>query len=315
MNDMITAVNIIKPGFLTTIQDIPGRRGLKRFGIPSSGTMDTHSAELANWLVGNDLESPLFEITFGKCEFEFTERTVVGLSGGKAKVLVSDESVQLNKTLIVGPGERLKVGRVSKGARIYLAIGGRWQIKQSLGSFSTYANVGLGGVNGRELMSGDRIEVDSSQVQESIKTVPDELIPHFSRQQNIRVITGPEWDWLRTEQKNVFLQTRFGISSTSNRMGIRLKKENNVEVPQRNFSSAPVVPGIIQLPSGGEPIILMNDAQSVGGYPRILKVAEADLWRLGQVWQGNEISFSLIERRDALKLLDYYKNLRESHLM
>jgi allophanate hydrolase subunit 2 len=110
------------------------------------------------------------------------------------------------------------------------------------------------------------------------------------------------------------LKSRFGISSSSNRMGIRLQGKRALKIEDTEFSSAPVIPGIIQLPTGGEPIILMNDAQSVGGYPRILKVTDADLWRLGQVWQGNEISFSLIDRRDAIDLFDYYRTLRESYL-
>ncbi|MDZ7805641.1 MAG: biotin-dependent carboxyltransferase family protein [Gracilimonas sp.] len=311
---MITSLKVIKPGLLTTIQDIPGRKGLRKIGVPVSGTMDAHCAELANWLVGNDRKSPLLEITLGNGEFEFSEDTVVGITGGAANIMIGDRSVQQNKTLRAGKGERLNIGRVTKGARVYLAIAGEWSLNKISGSHSTYRAAGLGGFEGRELKSGDRIEVDVSSVNDTGRTVPKKLIPHFSQHQKIRVIEGPEWNRLSKEQQEYMLKSRFGISSSSNRMGIRLQSDKAIKVENSNFSSAPVIPGIVQLPPGGQPIILMNDAQSVGGYPRILKVADADLWRLGQVWQGNEISFSLIDRKDALELLDYYRELRESHL-
>jgi biotin-dependent carboxylase-like uncharacterized protein len=311
---MITTLKVIDPGLLTTIQDVPGRKGLRKFGIPVSGAMDTHCAELANWLVDNRTESPLFEIMFGNCEFEFLQETVIGITGGEAKVSIGDRSVQQNQRVKVRKGERLKIGRVTKGVRIYLAISGTWKLNKSYGSFSTYRTAGLGGPEGRELKRGDRIEVNVSGVNNSQKAVPEKLIPHFSQHQKIRVMAGPEWNLISKEEQRFILKNRFGISSSSNRMGIRLQNKKTLKIKDSNFSSAPVVPGIIQLPPGGQPIILMNDAQSVGGYPRLLKVADADLWRLGQVWQGNEISFSLIERRDALELFDYYRELRASHL-
>ncbi|MFP8489045.1 biotin-dependent carboxyltransferase family protein [Gracilimonas sp. Q87] len=311
---MITAFEVIDPGLLTTVQDIPGRKGLRKIGVPLSGTMDTHCAELANWLVGNDVESPLLEITFGKCEFEFSKEVAIGVTGGVAKIMVGDRLVQQNETVKVAEGERLKIGSVVRGARIYLAVAGELKIKKYCGSYSTYRDAGLGGFKGRELKSGDQIEADITDVQHTEKRVPEKLIPHFSKHQQIRVIVGPEWHWLSKEKQRFILENRFGLSSSSNRMGIRLQSKKALNIAESNFSSAPVVPGIVQLPPDGQPVILMNDAQSVGGYPRILKVADADLWRLGQVWQGNEISFSLIDRRDALELLVYYRKLRESHL-
>lgn len=312
---MISTLKVIDPGLQTTIQDIPGRKGLRKFGIPVSGTMDFHSAELANWLVGNSIESPLLEITFGNCEFEFSGESVVGITGGEALVSIDERPVQQYHTVTVGSGERLKIGRVSRGARVYLGVSGKWNLNKSFGSFSTYCTAGLGGLEGRELRAGDIIEVDVTGINHLQKEVPDKLIPHFSQHQKIRVIAGPEWSRLSKGQQQVMLNNRFAISSNSNRMGIRLQNKQVLKYDNVEFKSAPVIPGIIQLPHGGQPIILMNDAQSVGGYPRILKVADADLWRLGQVWQGNEISFSLIERRDALELFDYYKELRASHLI
>ncbi|WP_103665202.1 5-oxoprolinase subunit C family protein [Gracilimonas amylolytica] len=311
---MISTLEVIKAGLLTTVQDIPGRNGLRKYGIPTSGALDTHHAELANWLVGNPMESPLLEITLGNAEFRFTKGTVVGVTGGIAKLYVGDRSVQTNRNIKVEPGQTLRIERVTKGARMYLSVAGDWKLKKELGSCSTYRTAELGGFNGRELRTGDRIEVDVSGVKFTEKVIPKKLMPHYSQHQMIRVMAGPEWKWLTEKQQEKILELRFGVSSTSNRMGLRLNSKMALNIQDSEFSSVPVVPGIVQLPPGGNPIVLMNDAQSVGGYPRILKVADADLWRLGQVWQGNEISFSLIDRRGALELFDYYRELRASYL-
>lgn len=311
---MISGFEVIKAGLLTTIQDIPGRPGLRKYGVPTSGTMDAHNAELANWLVGNPKDSPFLEITLGQAEFRFTKDTVVGITGGVAKILIGDQPVQPNKTLKVRSGELLRIGRVTKGARIYLSVAGNWRLNKEFGSYSTYRTAELGGINGRALKKGDRIEVNVSGVKFTERMVPKKLIPYYSQHQKIRVMAGPEWDRLTQRKQEKILDIRFGILSTSNRMGIRLKSKINLRIEDSEFSSAPVIPGIVQLPPGGNPIVLMKDAQSVGGYPRILKVIDADLWRLGQVWQGNEISFSLIDRRDALELLDFYRAVRASHL-
>ncbi len=311
---MISTLEVIKADILTTVQDIPGRNGLRKYGIPTSGALDTHHAELANWLVGNPMDSPLLEITLGNAEFRFTKETVIGVTGGVAPIYVGDRPVQPNRNINIKPGEFLRIERLTKGARIYLSVAGDWKLRKELGSYSTYRTAELGGLNGRELKTGDRIEVDISGVEFTERTTPEELIPHYSHHQKIRVMAGPEWKWLTDKEQEKILELRFGISSTSNRMGLRLKNKMALSIQDSEFSSVPVVPGIVQLPPGGNPIVLMHDAQSVGGYPRILKVADADLWRLGQVWQGNEISFSLIDRRDALELFDYYRELRAFYL-
>lgn len=308
-------LEVLSGGLLTTVQD-HGRHGYRKFGVPVSGVMDEHSYKLANWLVGNPQHAPVLELTLMGGTFEFHSDAVVGISGAEAEISVNDNPAASNKSIKIKKGDILDIGRVTSGCRLYLAIAGEWDIEKIMGSYSTCLSAKFGGMQGRALNKGDRLIWKSDQDKTVERTVPKKLLPHYSSSQKIRIIEGPEWNWLTEKEQTTFLASHYSISSESNRMGIRLK--NSLVLQQGRpdeMASSPVVPGIIQLPSNGSPIILMNDAQSVGGYPRIAKVIDADLWRLGQVWTWNEINFSLIGRKDAHELFDYYRTLRESYLI
>ncbi|MFD2533042.1 5-oxoprolinase subunit C family protein [Gracilimonas halophila] len=306
-------LEVLDAGFMTTVQD-HGRYGYRKYGVPVSGVMDEHSYRLANWLVGNTPNTPVLELTLTGGVFKFHSDAIVGISGGEAELAVDEKPIVSNKTIRITKGETLKIARVTAGCRVYLAIAGDWDIEQVMGSYSTCLAANFGGFKGRPMKKGDRITWQCDMEKKVERMVPKKLLPHFSTRQTIRIIEGVEWDLLNEKQKVFFLETDFRISSQSNRMGIRLEGRLMRCINDQEMVSSPVIPGIIQLPSSGLPIILMKDAQSVGGYPRTAKVIDADLWRLGQVWRGTEISFSLIDRREALELFDYYRSLRESLL-
>ena len=301
------SLTVLDGGMLTTVQD-RGRYGFRKFGVPISGVMDDHSYRLANWLVGNIEATPVLEMTLKGGGFLFKTDAVVGLSGGEADIYINSEPQDMNKTLMIHPGDQLAVGRIKKGCRIYMAIQGKWNVEDVLGSSSTYSQAGFGGIKGRALRKADNIFWDNDQSGSEIKKVPQKLIPHFSSKQKIRIIEGPEWDWLPEDEKAHFLNMEFGISSKSNRMGIRLESDFSFKTEEREMKSAPVVPGIIQLAKGGSPIILMKDGQSIGGYPRIAKVTDADLWRLGQVWTSSRLSFKTVSIEEAKKLSAFHKD-------
>lgn len=307
-------LEVFNAGLLTTVQD-QGRNGYRKYGVPVSGVMDEHSHQLANWLVGNPKDAPVLELTLMGAEFKFNSDAIVGISGAEAKLTVNEKPVKSNQTLKISRGDRLTIRGATAGCRIYIAIAGEWDIEKIMDSYSTCLAAKFGGHQGRALKKGDRISWNRDQEKALERTVPKELLPHYSSTQKIRITEGPEWNWLTNKERSDFLGTHFLISSKSNRMGIRFKNSINYDQEKKGeMISSPVVPGIIQMPSSGSPIILMNDGQSIGGYPRIAKVIEADLWRLGQAWTWNEISFSLIDRIEALELFDYYRALREIHL-
>jgi biotin-dependent carboxylase-like uncharacterized protein len=259
-------------------------------------------------LVGNKKTAPVLEMTLQGGTFRFNSGAVVGLSGGDADIKINSVSKIRNATMEIKAGDVLKITRIKRGCRMYLAIRGEWEIEKVMGSFSTYTTAVFGGINGRSLQKGDIVSWRTKNLDTEIREVPKNLIPHFSSKQRIRIIEGPEWNWLSENQKNQFLNAEFGVSSRSNRMGVRLQSQPVFEFEEREMRSAPVIPGIIQLPNGGNPIILMKDAQSVGGYPRIAKVVDADLWRLGQVWTTNVLSFEKVSLGEAKKLSAFNKN-------
>ncbi|MBD3615117.1 MAG: biotin-dependent carboxyltransferase family protein [Gracilimonas sp.] len=302
-------LEVLDGGLITTVQD-KGRFGYRNFGIPVSGVMDEHAYQLANRLVANPKDAPVLEFTVQGGTFRFHTQAVIGITGAEADIFVNDHASQTNRTIAVNVGDIVKISRVKAGCRIYMAIAGEWEIEKIMDSYSTCMPAGFGGFKGRKLKKGDVIFWKLSSEEIKTREVPKEFIPHYSTRQKIRIIAGPEWDWLTENQQLFFLETGFKISTQSNRMGIRLESEAKIQTEKREMKSAPVVPGIIQLPQDGNPIILMKDAQSVGGYPRIAKVIDADLWRLGQIWSGNEISFNLIGMKESLKLKKYYQELR-----
>lgn len=301
-------LEVLEGGLLTTIQD-QGRNGYRKFGVPVSGVMDTHSSMLANWLVGNSKTEPVLELTLVGGAFKFNSDAIIGISGADADITLNGSPASLNQTLKITEGDVLKIGRVKAGCRVYMTISGDWEVEKVMGSYATCLSAKFGGYNGRALKKGDRIVWKFSDIKANERTVPKKMIPHHSIRNIIRIIEGVEWDFLSDEQKEKFLATDFKVSSQSNRMALRLGGASVKYSGNQEMVSSPVVPGIIQLPSNGSPIILMQDAQSVGGYPRIAKVIDADLWRLGQVWTNNTIRFEMVSLEKAQKLERGYDGL------
>jgi antagonist of KipI len=295
-------------GLLTTVQDA-GRVGYRKYGVPVCGVMDDHAYRIVNWLVGNPEDSPVLEMTLKGGSYQFNSGAIIALSGGEAKITLNAETVKTNTTIHVKAEDIIQVGQVEKGFRIYLAVRGEWDLKKVMGSYSTYLPAEFGGVEGSKIKKGDVLKWSTDKSVSEIKAAPKKIIPHFSSKLRIRFIEGSEWDWLSEEQKEQFLNDGFEVSSKSNRMGIRLEPKIPIKLKKGEMKSAPVIPGIVQLPASGKPIVLMNDAQMVGGYPRIAKVADADLWRLGQARSGILIKFSKINTVEAKKLRAFQKNL------
>lgn len=311
---MIGQLEILEGGMLTSVQD-SGRFGYRKYGVPVSGAMDDHSAELANWLVGNRKDHPVIECTLKGPRIKFLNEAIIGMSGARGSIVLNGKEQNINETIKVESGDVLKIGHLSAGCRLYLAIKGDWKLGKVMRSQSTCLQAGFGGFKGRTLNSGDVLSWEREVDDVSQDEIPKKLIPHFSTRQEIRVMPGPEWAWLSENQQVNFLNSEFSISDKNNRMGIRLQSSFSMKVLEKDMKSAPVVPGIIQLPPDGNPIILMKDAQSVGGYPRIAKVAEADVWRIGQLWKGNEINFSLIDRHKSIQLMKYLIDLKKDLLI
>ncbi len=279
-------LKVIKAGALSTIQD-KGRFGHRQYGIPQSGVMDVEAMMSANYLVSNNSDCPVVETAIQGLELEAQEETIVGITGATVDVKINDVTAAMNNSHLLKPSDILTISKPLKGVYSYLGIGGKLTGNVDFGSISTYVMAGFGGIDGRALKKGDVLETrDASPHQNRSVDRPVQS----EEVQTIRMMKGPEWRFL----KDLPERKTFRIDPSSNRMGIRLQGDP-LGVDGKEIISSAVIPGTIQLPSNGLPIILMNDCQTTGGYPRIGKVIDKDLGLLAQLSAGSKVHFTLID--------------------
>lgn len=285
-----------RPGLLTTMQDA-GRKGFLSYGIGISGPMDLTSAKLANWLVGNAVDQPVLEVTFPGFEAEFGHDTCMAVCGADLGLKINDTSAPMNETIRVAAGDVVAFTDLRQGCRAYLSVAGGFAGNELMGSVAANTAAKLGSA----LRKGDRILFHIKPFREKRK-LPDHLGFYFPGQQTIRVIEGPEFGLFPKTSTEHFFYTSYRISSESDRMGFRLIGEK-VAAVEKGLISSGVVPGTIQVPPSEQPIILMADAQTTGGYPRIANVISTDLDHLAQMKPGDEVRFSKTDLQTAHQLL------------
>lgn len=277
MNDLEVSLQILKPGMMTSIQDL-GRRGLNYYAIANSGVMDEPSAKIANLLLRKNERAPLLECTIMGPTILFDSSTEIAISGSDFTWKINDKRVAINQRISIERGDILSGGTARDGMRGYIAVLGKLDIKPTFGSYSTQLNARLGGLEGRLLRKGDVLKW---------KVEPSKS------QGTILVSKGPEYSWLSKAAQELFLNEEYIISTDINRMGMRLKGKV-LDVGGRQLpNSVPLMPGFIQLPPSGQPIIVLQDGQTTGGYPRIAYIIKEELFRLNQFRMGEGIRFQL----------------------
>ena len=316
-------LEVIKPGLLTTVQDL-GRWGWQRYGIVVGGALDPWAARVANVLVGNTENAAVLEIAQSGPDLRFEEDVLVAWCGADYPVLVEGRPVPGDRAVRVAAGEVLSFGFVRRGLRAWLAVAGGLEVPLVLDSRSTYRRAGLGGHEGRSLAAGDRLPV-GKPARWAVQLL-DQLRGRDQRHVNwtvhpaglgnpptppvVRAVRGPEWDWFSADAQRRFFTTEWRITKDADRMGARLAGPAlDLKEPREMISSA-VNAGIVQVPAGGEPIVLLASRQSVGGYPRIASVATVDLGRFAQLREGDPIRFQEI----SLLAAHHLHLVRERHL-
>lgn len=295
------ALHVIRPGLLTTVQDL-GRYGHQAFGVSVAGPMDTFSHRLANQLVGNAVEAATLEITLIGPELVVEAGTTMAIAGAQFDVTCDDRPVTIGASFGVSRGRRLKFGRIQQGARAYLAVAGGVQTPAVLGSRATHLVSRMGGLDGRALVAGDRLPIaDEPQARPTRKSA-GLMLPTKGRAL-LRVMAGPQAEWFQADALKTVAGVSFRISPQSNRMGYRLQGPPLPRLHDDELISEPLGIGAIQVPSAGEPILLMADRQTAGGYPKIGYVISADLPLAGQLAPGDFIEFSLCSRQEAVAAL------------
>lgn len=309
------SIRIIKAGFSTTIQD-SGRTGNRANGVPVSGAMDMDSFRFANLLCGNDIDLPVLEITLNGLECLFTEETLIACCGNGSRMYIDNVPAPMGRALLLTPGSLLSFRPASHGCRAYLAIAGGFCAREDLGSCSTYPTASFGGLSGLALHNGDlllcnspRISPLSMAIRQSIRRDGNgfhaakwglaNIIHRDETAHHVKIIPGPEWDWFDVTVRDSLFAETFSVSNRSNRMGYRLTGQLSGHAIKREMVSTAVCQGTIQVTHDGNLVLLMADAQTTGGYPRIGQVAHVDLPACAQLRPGQEVRFLPIGLMEA----------------
>ncbi len=305
------AIRVKSPGLLTTVQDT-GRFGEYAIGMPPSGAMDVFSYQVGNYLVGNEEGAAGLEITYFGPELEFTEDTVIAVTGAEMPPKINGEEAPTWEALGVKSGDVLGFDYLRNGARSYLAVAGGIDVPLFMHSRSTYTLIGLGGYEGRALKEGDELGVGEAGDRSDRlgMAVADQQIPRYSRETELRVIIGLASYRLTEESMEEFLGTTWTVTPDADRVGYRyrggeLKFVEREQPAGAGADQANVVDfgypiGSIQVPGGVEPIVLMNDAVTGGGYATIGTVISADRDKLAQSKTNDKTRFRSVDLQEAL---------------
>jgi len=305
----IKVFQVLKPGFFTTVQDL-GRYGYLRYGVPISGAMDTFSLVAANLIVANNPDDACLEITLIGPELQALTKTQIAITGGAASPKINGQHVPMRQTLEVQEGAVVSFGKVESGCRAYLSIRGGVDTPPVLGSRSTYVRGGFGGINGRQLKTEDIIGGFDASLLKVGYSMPEELVPQFTGQFKARVILGPQADMFTERGITTFLSSQYKVTLEADRMGYRLEGPIIEHKAKADIISDALLPGAVQIPKNGKPIMIMRDAQTAGGYPKIAVIITPDVSTLGQAKPNDIIEFSKITIQQAHeKISEYYKFL------
>ena len=296
------SVSVIKAGMLTTVQDA-GRWGYQARGVPVAGPMDPVSHRLANALVGNVRGAALLEVTLIGPELEFEDERVVAMTGAQFDLWLDGRPAPSHAPFVVCAGSRLKFGARQLGARAYLAISGGIAVPEMLGSRSTHLVSAMGGVGGRALIAGDRLPLGDPSPQGPALAPHDPIAPLPDRHALLRVLPGPQVDYFTVDALDALQSAPYTIAGNSDRMGFRLHGPRLTHARGADIISDATPLGVLQVPASGQPILLMADRQTTGGYPKIATVIAADMAVAGQLAPNDTITFAVCTRAEAIKAL------------
>ena len=295
-------IMMLQSGLLTTIQDA-GRRGYQRYGMGVSGAVDVHAYIYANILVGNRQNEAVLEVTLLGPKIEFTSNSVIAITGGDLSPAIDGTPMPMYRAVQIQKGSILSFGPPRTGCRAYIAFAGGLAITPIMGSRSTYIKANLGGYEGRRLLAGDEIAfrrpASCPANVESRIMEPD----HFGGTYTVRVLMGPQDDSFTEKGIETFLSETYTVTNEFDRMGYRLTGPKIEHVPDGNIITDGIAFGAVQVPSGGQPIILMADRQTTGGYAKIATVITADLPRAAQMRPGNTVRFLAVSVEQAQEIL------------
>jgi len=297
---------IIRAGINTTFQD-KGRDNLYHIGIPFSGAMDNRNYLLANKLVGNKIDLPVMEFAYQGPHLKYNGDKINVTITGDVIFRLRQKNNEINgncyESYQLENGDEIDILSTNKSVYGYLAIAGEFDLKLQWGSCSINTKANIGSNEGKKLENGQKINISKiNSIQEKKK------INYLnSRIENFRIIKGTNYDYFSDEGKKIFLEKEFTVSKLSDRMGMRLEGPKIENIINTNIKSEGLLKGVIQVPADGNPIIMLSDHGTIGGYPKIGVVASVDYDRLVQISPGSKIKFKEVKLSDAETLFKLYE--------
>jgi len=322
MSQALATIQVQEPGLFTTVQDL-GREGFGPLGVSPSGAADAISLRIGNRLVGNAEGAAGLEMTLLGGTLVFPEGALLALTGSDFGATLDGKPVELWTSFEARAGQALRLGPTRSGARCYVCVRGGIEVKLFLGSASTHILSGLGGHEGRALRKGDVLNIGATGGRGPEGTgrsacstggirasgtlrkrrLAARVLEQLSLRKVLRVTPGPQSDWFPEASQRLFYGSTYRVAEESNRMGLRLEGAPIPAPPGGEMISEGVALGAIQVPEGGQPIVLFVEQQTTGGYPKIANVISADFRSLGQLRPRDEIRFERVGWETARALL------------
>lgn len=302
---------VLNPGMLTLIQDM-GRQGYQHMGVTTGGPMDEHAFLWANRLLENPLDAAQLEITFGRLSLRAHQDTWIALTGADLNARINDRAVQPWQTYRIRAGDKIDFGVPVTGLRAYLAVSGGIQTPMKLGSRATVSREKLGGLDGTgaKLAEGDRIPLGTPSPVREV-SVPYADIPDYRKPLRLSVIPAYQYRHFQRSARNRFFSGEYEVSQNIDRMGYRLAGES-IPCDLDGIISEGIAYGAIQIPADGQPIVLMKDRQTIGGYPKIGSLSALGAGQLAQRGPGASVSFYPVDVADAeARRMIFNRRLRE----
>jgi len=290
---------VVQPGLLTLVQDA-GRFGHHRIGLTTGGPLDGQAFKWANRLLGNDNNASVLEVSVGGLVLLAQVDTWVVLTGAEMPFKIAGKECDRWHAHPIKAGDQLEVGFTTQGARAYLAVAGGFQVEHRFSSASTVTRENIGGLSGEKLKQGDHLKCHGVKPAQTLR-LPENYRPDYSDQITLRVITGYQHNAFSDYQKRLFFSSEYKVSSRADRMGYRLEGPE-IKPSIDGILSEGICHGAIQVPADGQPIVLLNDRQTIGGYPKIGSMISLDTARIAQMMPGARVSFEEITIDDAHNL-------------
>ncbi|MGE4382536.1 MAG: biotin-dependent carboxyltransferase family protein [Arcobacter sp.] len=292
------SLEVINNPLFVTIQD-RGRFGYAHIGVTNSGVMDEYAYFWANKLLKNSFNTNILEIAFSNVIFKANENTQISITGANCEFFINDEKKELWQSYNIKKNDIIKIGKILSGNRIYLAVFGGFDIKKEFGSNSVTIKENLGGLDGNKLKKGNILPFNSCTFNYTMK-LKEEFIPKYEDNLTLRVIFSYQENYFLDEEKKKFLNSTYLVTNDFNRMAVKLSGEA-IKCEINGIISEGIAFGSIQIPNDGQPIVLLKDRQTIGGYPKIGVVLGIDCFKLSQARANTKIKFEEISYEEAVK--------------